>query len=48
MCRDVDIKTAFKSGKILRSHLTKVKDIIPITTESSIVYVYPAVVVKFT
>ncbi len=27
-----------KSGKTLRSHLTRVKDTIPITTESSIVY----------
>ncbi len=34
-CRDFDIKTAFKSGKTLRSHLTKVKDSIP---KSSIVY----------
>ncbi len=33
--RDFDIKTAFKSGKTLRLHLTKVKDTIPITTESS-------------
>ncbi len=33
-----DIKTAFKSGKTLRSHLSKVKDTIPITTESSTVY----------
>ncbi len=41
MCRDFDIKTAFKSGKTLRSHLTKVKDTIPITTESSIVYSIP-------
>ena len=38
VCRDFDIKTAFKSGKTLRSHLTKVKDAIPITTELSIVY----------
>ncbi len=38
VCRDFDIKTTFKSGKTLRSHLTKVKDTIPITTESSIVY----------
>ncbi len=38
MCRDFDIKTAFKSCKTLRSHLTKVKDSIPVTTESSIVY----------
>ncbi len=41
VCRDFDIKTAFKSGKTLRSHLTKVKDTIPITTESSIVYSIP-------
>ncbi len=41
MCRDFNIKTAFKSGKTLRSHLTKVKDTIPITTESSIVYSIP-------
>ncbi len=34
--RDFDIKTAFKLGKTLRSHLTKAKDTIPITTESSI------------
>ncbi len=38
VCRVFDIKTAFKSGKTLRSHLTKVKDTIPITTESFIVY----------
>ncbi len=31
-CRDIDIKSAFKSGKTLRSHLTEVKDTIPITT----------------
>ncbi len=37
VCRDYDIKTAFKSGKTVRSHLTKVKDTIPITIESSIV-----------
>ncbi len=30
-----------KSGKTLRSHLTKVKDTITITTESSIVYSVP-------
>ncbi len=41
VCRDFDIKTAFKSGKTLRSRLTKVKDTIPITTESSIVYSIP-------
>ncbi len=41
VCRDFDIKTAFKSGKTLRSHLTKVKDTIPITAESSIVYSIP-------
>ncbi len=41
MRRDFDIKTLFKSGKTLRSHLTKVKDTIPITTESSIVYSIP-------
>ncbi len=40
MCRDFDIKTAFKSGKTLRSHLTKVKDT-TITTELSIVYSIP-------
>ncbi len=33
--RDFDIKTTFKSGKTLRSHLTKVKNTIPIITESS-------------
>ncbi len=38
MCKDFDIKTAFKSGKTLSSHLTKVKDTIPITTESFIMY----------
>ncbi len=37
MIQDFDIKTVFKLGKRLRSHLTKVKDTIPITTESSIV-----------
>ncbi len=26
VCRDFDIKTAFKLGKTLRSHLTKVKN----------------------
>ncbi len=36
-----DIKTTFKSGKTLRSHLTKVKDTTPITTESSIEYSIP-------
>ncbi len=41
VCRYFDIKTAFKSGKTLRSHLTKVKDTIPITIESSIVYSIP-------
>ncbi len=41
VCRDFDIKTAFKSGKTLKSHLTEVKDTIPITTESSIVYSIP-------
>ncbi len=41
VCRDVDIKTAFKLGKTLRSHLTKVKDSTPITTESSIEYSIP-------
>ncbi len=30
--RDFDIKTTFKSGKTLRSHLTKVNDTIPIRT----------------
>ncbi len=48
VCRDFDIKTAFKMGKTLRSHLTKVKDTIPITTEPSIVYsIYPTAVVKY-
>ncbi len=37
VCRDFDIKTAFKSGKTLRLHFTKVKDTISITTKSSIV-----------
>ncbi len=41
VCRDFDIKTALKSGKTLRSHLTEVKDTITITTESSIVYSVP-------
>ncbi len=41
VCRDSDIKTSFKSGKTLRSHLAKVKDTIPVTTESSIVYSIP-------
>ena len=41
VCRDFDIKTAFKSGRTLRSHLTKVKDTIPISSESSIVYSIP-------
>ena len=41
VCKDFDIKTAFKSGKTLRSYLTKVKDPIPITTESSILYSIP-------
>ena len=41
MCVDFDIKTAFKFGKTLRLHLTKVKDTIPIITESSIVYSVP-------
>ncbi len=41
VCRDFDIKTTFKSCKTLRSHLTKVKYIISITTESSIVYSIP-------
>ncbi len=41
VCRDFDIKTAFKPGKTLRSHLTEVKDTIAITTESSIVYNIP-------
>ncbi len=45
VCRDFDIKTAFRWDKTLRSHLTKVKDTIPITTECTI---YPAVVVKHT
>ncbi len=31
----------FNSGKTLRSHLTEVKDSIPITTESSTVYSIP-------
>ncbi len=39
--RDFDIKTVFKSGKTLRLHLTKVKDTLPITAESSIVYSIP-------
>ncbi len=47
VCRDFDIKTAFKSGKTLRSHLTRVNTI-PITTESSMCTLYPAVVVKYT
>ncbi len=33
-----DITKAFKSGKTLRSHLSKVKDTIPITTERSVVF----------
>ncbi len=41
LCRDFGIKTAFKSSETLRSHLTKVKDNVPITTESSIVYSIP-------
>ncbi len=41
MWRDFDIKTVFKSGKTLRLHLTKVKDTLPITTESSIMYSIP-------
>ncbi len=40
MCRDFD--TAFKSGRTLRSYLTKVKDTIPTTTKSSIVYSIPS------
>ncbi len=38
VCRDFDIKTALKSGK---THLTEVKNTMPITTESSIVYSIP-------
>ncbi len=34
VCREFDIETVFKSGKTLRSHLTKVKDTIPITIQS--------------
>ncbi len=41
VARDFDIKTTFTSGKTLRSYLTKVKDTIPITTESSILYSIP-------
>ncbi len=41
LCKDFDIKTALKSSKTLRSHLTKVKDNVPNTTESSIVYSIP-------
>ena len=41
VCRDFDIKTAFKSGKTLRSHLIEVRDTTPISTESSIMYTIP-------
>ncbi len=41
VCRDFNIKTAFKSGKALRSHLTQVKDAIPISAKSSRVYSIP-------
>ncbi len=46
VCRDFDIKTTFKSGKTLRSHLTKVKNTIPHRVIQCTVY--PAVVVKYT
>ncbi len=41
VCREFDVKTAFKSGKTLISHLTKIKDTIPITIESFIVSKIP-------
>ncbi len=41
MCRIFGIKTAFKLGKTLRSHINKVKDTITINTESSIMYSIP-------
>ncbi len=41
VCRDFDIKTTFKLGKTLRSHLTEVKDTMPIATVPSIVYSIP-------
>ncbi len=39
MCRDFDIITAFKSGKTLRSHLTKVIHSVQYTLHCGKVYI---------
>ena len=41
MCRDFNIRTVFKSGPTLRSLLTKVKDPLPTTKQSNVVYEVP-------
>ena len=41
MCRDFSIRTVFKSGPTLRSLLTKVKDPLPTTKQSNVVYEVP-------
>ena len=41
VCRDYNIRTVFKSGPTLRSLLTKVKDPLPITKQSNVVYEVP-------
>ena len=41
VCRDFNIRTVFKSGPTLRSLLTKVKDPLPTTKQSNVVYEVP-------
>ena len=41
VCRDFNIRTVFKSGPTFRSFLTKVKDPLPTTKKSNVVYEVP-------
>lgn len=41
VCRDYNIRTVFRSGPTLRNLLTKVKDPLPVTKQSNVVYEVP-------
>ena len=41
VCRKFNTRVVFKSGRSLRSMLTKVKDILPLGKQSNVVYCIP-------
>ena len=41
VCCDYDVRVAFKTGKTLRTKLTKVKDPLPLEKQAMVVYRIP-------